>query len=162
LDTPWIFTSKLKHQNMRSTIIQVRREQVPFIILMQFFFLLFILVSCGEVSTAFPPPNADAWCTYDVTFNRGTSQDDIEKEKAAFEKEIKEGAKSTVDSINCESSVTWREVSAHQWQAEVTVNCYRVSDSSVVRPPSTNKPPAGRVANGEVVQSGCGDDKIKK
>ncbi|HYJ37659.1 MAG TPA: hypothetical protein VEV87_03550 [Chitinophagaceae bacterium] len=147
---------------MSSTTIQIRKAHLPFILLLQFFALLFILVSCGEASTAFPPPNPNAWCTYDVTFDKGTSPEEMEKQKEALNRAIKEGSKSTDDSIICESSLAWREVSATQWQAEVTINCYRVSDSSVVRPPAGTKPPAGRVASGTVTQSGCEGDEIKK
>jgi isoleucyl-tRNA synthetase len=86
----------------------------------------------------------------------------MEKQKEALNRAIKEGSKSTDYSIICESSLAWREVSENQWQAEVTINCFRVSDSSVVRPPAGTKPPAGRVASGTVTQSGCESDPIKK
>jgi len=132
--------------------------------LIPFFFLSFILVSCADTGTSFkfPDPNREVWCTYDVTFEEGTSPSDMEKEKERMKNEVVSGVRSAADGIQCDPQANWLRIDDLHWQLEVTVHCFRLSDTSTVRPPTATKPPPSRVSGGTVVKSGCPEDDIKK
>jgi hypothetical protein len=150
---------------MSSQKIVAHSGKLPLLILLHFFFLLFILVSCGgggDGSFAFPSPKPDVWCTYDVSFNEGTSPAEIEKQLEALKNDIQRNTPSSDRDINCEPTATSTKVDDLHYQVEVTMHCFRVSDTSSVRPPVGTKPPPGRVTDGTVKQSGCPDDAIKK
>ena len=132
--------------------------------LIPFFLLLFILGSCTDSGSTFkfPDPNRDIWCTYNVSFEEGTSPSEIDKEKEKMKSEVISSVSSTVDGIQCDPQANWLRIDDLHWQLEVTLHCFRLSDTSTVRPPAGTKPPPSRVTGGTVVKSGCPDDDLKK
>ena len=142
--------------------IHYRQEKLPFLILLQFFFLLFMAVSCAESNFAFPSPNPEVWCTFNVTFNKGTSPTDIEKDKTQLKDDVEQNTKSSEEGITCLATPTWKKIDDYHWQLEITMNCFRSSDTSAVRPPAGTKPPPGRLSYGTIEKSGCPDDGVKK
>ena len=138
----------------------------PFhVVLYDALIVLFVIVSSctsNGSATSFPPPNREVWCSYNVSFNEGTSSVDVEKEKETMRQLVLQNTRSTEDGIQCDPSANWVRVDDLHWQLQVTVNCFRLSDTSTVRPPSGTKPPPARVTNGTVEKSGCPEDEIKK
>jgi hypothetical protein len=137
---------------------------VPYVVFNQFFFLLFILVSCTDSGAGFkfPDPKSELWCTYNVSFDEGTNPQEMDKQKELMKRAVESNTRSTEDGIQCDPRANWVKIDDLHWQLELTVHCYRVSDTSTVRPPAGTKPPPARVEGGSVEKSGCGDDEIKK
>jgi len=132
--------------------------------LIPFSFLLFILVSCTDSGTMvkFPDPNREIWCTYNVSFEEGTSPGQMDQEKEKLKNDVINNVRSTVEGIQCDPQANWLRIDDFHWQLEVTLHCFRLSDTSTVRPPAGTKPPPSRVTGGTVVKSGCPDDDLKK
>ncbi len=148
---------------MSSKKFFLNQPSIPHVLLFHFFFLLFIFVSsCTDSGVSFPGPNRELWCAYNVSFNEGTSQQEIDKQKEMMRREVMDNVRSTEDGIQCDPSADWVKVDDLHWQLEVTLHCFRVSDTSTVRPPAGTKPPPSRVSDGTVVKSGCPEDDIKK
>ena len=129
--------------------------------LYQILFVLFVIVySCTDSGVG--GSSTEIWCTYNVSFNEGTSQVEIEKEKETMKQLVLQNSRSTEDGIQCDPTANWVKVDDLHWNLELTMHCFRLSDTSTVRPPSGTKPPPARVSNGTVEKSGCPDDEIKK
>ena len=136
---------------------------VSYATLCQLFFLLFMFVSCTDGgSFSFPTPKPENFCTYNVTFNEGTSQIEIDKQKETMKGQVVRNTRSSEDGIQCDPVANWVKIDDLHWQLELGLHCFRLSDTSTVRPPSGTKPPPARVSSGTVEKSGCPEDDIKK
>jgi hypothetical protein len=143
----------------------LHRVPVPYLLCYQVLFLLFVFVSSCTNNAggfSFPSSKTDIWCTYNVAFNEGTSQVEMDKQKEDMRSLVLNNTRSTEEGIQCDPTANWVKIDDLHWQLEVTVNCFRLSDTSTVRPPSGTKPPPARVADGTVEKSGCPDEEIKK
>ena len=105
----------------------------------------------------FPPPDPDAWATWNLSFESGSNAADRNLDKAALEKSISDftvGPDSA--GITCAPQFNWRDIDGSHSQLNVNLSCKNPDGSGiakriVVRPPGGTKPPPSKVSQIELV-----------
>ena len=104
----------------------------------------------------FPPPDPDAWATWNISFNPDATVGDRTLDKEALEKSISDF---TVEpdsaGITCAPQFIWRDIDGSHSQLNVNLSCKNpdgsVAKRIVVRPPSGTKPPPSKVSEIELI-----------
>ena len=121
--------------------------------------ILFIIWSCGNVTSGktstFPIADTSN-CTYNITWNPGTSEDAKKADMAALAEAIKNGIICPDPAVHCFGIPKWIPVDADHTQLQIVLDC-RLSDTTPIRPPAGTKPPPSRLANGTIAKVNCPD-----
>ena len=105
----------------------------------------------------FPPPDPNAWATWNVTFNPGSIATDRDLDKATLEQSISDFAIGPDPAgIICAPEFKWSDIDPGHSQLNVNLTCKnpdgtQVAKRIVVRPPGGAKPPAGKVSQADLV-----------
>ena len=106
----------------------------------------------------FPPPDPNAWATWNVTFQSGAIGTDRDLDKATLEQSITDFAVTPDPAgITCAPEFFWKDIDSSHSQLNVNLSCKNKDGSKVlakrivVRPPGSAKPPAGRVSEAELM-----------
>lgn len=120
-------------------------------------FIILIVLSCGNVTTmkssSFPASDTSN-CTYNITWNPGTSDEAKKADMAALAESIKNGIICPDPAVHCFGIPKWIPVDADHTQLQIVLDC-RLSDTTPVRPPAGTKPPPSRLANGTIAKVNC-------
>ena len=133
------------------------RERLSLLFFLSFLSLIFVVLACGNVTTTKSAtfPSADtANCTYNITWNAGTTADQKKQDMDALAEAIKNGIICPDASIHCVGIPKWIPVDADHSQLQIMLDC-RLSDTTPVRPPAGTKPPPSRLAYGTIAKVNC-------
>ncbi len=105
----------------------------------------------------FPPPDPNAWATWNVTFKSGSIGTDRDLDRATLEQNISDFAVGPDPAgITCAPEFRWKDIDESHAQLNVNLTCKNKDGSAVakrivVRPPGGKKPPPGKVSEAELV-----------